>query len=218
MRYLSEQELAALFDVQGVFYNQNGMQCRRFLDIKRKNVNIDKNDLSVVMMNPGNSSPKNIDEKTCTDYLNKFVEANPDKTQFQIMRVMENCGFNYAKIINLSDVRCTSSDEFYKMHGDDQRNIEYSIFSESNKHHIKTYLNPQSLFIYAWGVDTKLQCLAEQALRVLNSNEFWGEKINNTGIPHPDRDYSYYHPLPKNNDEQIEWVKKITEKTSALKL
>src|SRR5690554_6743756 len=93
------------FEVTAYFYNSNNFKFRRYLEIKRKNYLDDKNDLNVIMMNPGSSKPKNIDEKVNFDFLNKFVVAHPDPTQFQIMKIMDNCNLNYAKIINLSDVR-----------------------------------------------------------------------------------------------------------------
>ena len=218
MRHLGEQDLEALFDAEGYFYNKDGFQFRKFLDIKRrcdttnKDVPIEKNDLSVVMMNPGSSRPRDVDENTCTDYLDKFVEAHPDATQYQIMRVMENCGYNYAKIVNLSDIRCADSDDFFRMLANELVNIDHSIFSEANRHHLKTNLNSQSLFILAWGVDIKLRGLAQQALGVLNSTDFWGESLKKIGIPHTKEVYAYYHPLPPNYNEQVEWVKKITAK------
>jgi hypothetical protein len=200
------------FNVQGFFYNQDDLKFRRFLEIKRKNVDTNENDLSVIMMNPGSSRPKNLNESIADSYFDKFVEAHPDSTQSQIMKIMDNCGFNYAKIVNLSDIRNTNSTNFYKMLDNELKNHEHSIFSEKNKHLIKDYLNPKSVFIFAWGVDKKLENLAKQALQVLI--DFFGNDICKVYLEHSNK-YGYYHPLPKTTKSQKEWVEKITNKINA---
>lgn len=80
------------------------------MNIKKKESELQVPDLMVVMMNPGNSKPIN-----GIDNYNKKTEVIPDQTQNQIMRIMINCGFEYARILNLSDARETSSSKFYQM-------------------------------------------------------------------------------------------------------
>ncbi len=72
----------------------------------------------VVMMNPGSSYPLNgID--------NNFLpsEAQPDITQKQIMRVMDAVGFDYARILNLSDLRTPDSGELYRFLKSDESSL-----------------------------------------------------------------------------------------------
>ena len=204
-QYLNN-EAEKIFNLQGFFYIQGELRFRRYLEIKRKNVILAKNDLSVIMMNPGSSKPKSIDENSFTDCFNKFIKAEPDTTLMQIMRVMENCNFNYAKIVNLSDVRTTKSTDFFKLLKSDlKNNIDHSIFFDPDKYDLKNYLNQQSVFIYAWGVDERLKKIARQALEVLYT--YGSKKI---GIPHSINQYGYYHPLPRGKEKQIKWVDTIT--------
>ncbi|WP_272689744.1 hypothetical protein [Providencia sp. PROV033] len=100
--------MSAKFEVTGLFYESNGFKLRKYLNIKRANITLDKPDLMVVMMNPGSSYPLDgID--------NNFFqsEAQPDTTQQQIMRVMDAVGFDYARILNLSDLRTPDSGQLY---------------------------------------------------------------------------------------------------------
>jgi len=129
------------FDILGYFYKQDNHVFRRFLEIKRKNFNNSENDLSVIMMNPGKSNFKYYKGNNSTDSFNKFVEATTDKTIEQILKIMEIKNFNYAKIVNLSDIRVTSSKIFYKMLKTELKNYDHSIFSEKNREYIKNYFN-----------------------------------------------------------------------------
>lgn len=203
------------FEVNGLFYNQGHLRFRKCLEIKRKGVELTENDLTVVMMNPGSSRPKDVDESIETEYLNRFVAAHPDATQSQIMRIMDNCNLNYAKIINLSDIRTTDSKRFYKMINNELKDVEHSIFLEKNRDFLKAYLNPDSIFLLAWGVDKHLTSLAKLAIEMLNS--LWKKEIIITGYKHSNNLYGYYHPLPKKNQDQKEWVDKVSNKISLIK-
>ena len=96
------------FEINGLFYENKNLLCRKYLDIKRNEAISNKSDLMVVMMNPGSSRPEDGNEKNII-----ASKAVPDKTQDQIMKVMNNCNFNYARILNLSDLREAKSKVFY---------------------------------------------------------------------------------------------------------
>ena len=96
------------FEINGLFYENKNLLCRKYLDIKRNEAISNKPDLMVVMMNPGSSRPEDGNEKNII-----ASKAVPDKTQDQIMKVMNNCNFNYARILNLSDLREAKSKVFY---------------------------------------------------------------------------------------------------------
>lgn len=196
------------FEVNAYFYNSTNLKFRRYLEIKRKTYLGKSNDLNVIMMNPGSSRPKDIDEKNNSKFLNKFVIAHPDPTQFQIMKVMENCNLNYAKIINLSDVRNGSSNEFYKLLNNELKDLYHSIFHDSNEEHLKEYLNFESNFILGWGVNSKLNNLAKNALDKIEKLREQKTKI--FGIKHPNNQFGYYHPLPRTAKQQTDWVEQIT--------
>jgi hypothetical protein len=73
------------FKITGLFYKVKGFKFRKYLNIKKTYSERKKPDLMVVMMNPGSSRPLDGNEN-----INIEVEAIPDNTQDQIMRVMEN--------------------------------------------------------------------------------------------------------------------------------
>ena len=221
---MENYEIIGKFDVQGYFYKHDNLIFRRFLEIKKKTIDIKENDLSMIMMNPGSSKPKNIidenDIKSWDGYLDKFVEAQPDETQIQIMKIMENCKFNYAKIINLSDIRIAKSDFFYLMLekclsgncllGNCSKKYDHSIFSEKNRRFLENYLSAKSIFILAWGVDKILNDLSKQALTVLE--EMYGKNIKKIGNRHEKIKNGYYHPFPPRESEQIKWFNEISNK------
>jgi len=210
------------FSVQGFFYKTDALVFRKYLEIRRIGVDSTENDLNVIMMNPGSSKPRNmIYKKGCfadfADFadFDKLVDAEPDSTIVQIMRVMENCGLDYAKIVNLSNIRARSLEVFLEMLKNVLRRIDHSVFTEEGKPFLKDYLNPKAVFIFAWGVDRGLQGLAKQAIEILNS--LWGKTIEAIGIKHSKNKYGYYHPLPWLEAKRIEWVNKITEQIMSQK-
>ena len=77
------------FEYKALFYNDDKYKYRRYLEIKHKEYR-GESDLTVVMMNPGSSKPKDIDETNTSEFLNKFVEVHPDPTQYQIRKIMDH--------------------------------------------------------------------------------------------------------------------------------
>lgn len=195
------------FEVKGYFYNVDKLKFRRYLEIKKIGTKKNKNDISIIMMNPGSSEPKNIDEDKNSDFLDRFVIAHPDPTQNQIMEVMENCGFEYAKIINLSDVRNGNSKLFYELLDKDLKGKVHSIFS--NEDCIKGYLNPNSAFLFAWGVNHKLKELSQNALNQIE--KLFGKDLKIHGLKHSKNSVGYYHPFPRTKTAQDNWVINITK-------
>ncbi len=186
------------FHITGLFYEIDGLKCRKFLNIKKKLSKLNSPDLMVIMMNPGKSKP--VDG---VDNGNKETETIPDKTQSQIMRVMNNCGFNFARILNLSDVRKTPAKEFYKMLPKLKANkIPHSIFDSDRNEDFNHLFVRNIPTIYAWGVD---DCLTDLAQVVIDKI-----KIEHPiGLRKAETKLAFYHPLPRNTYQQKEWVKKI---------
>jgi hypothetical protein len=188
------------FKVTGLFYEVNGYKFRKFLNIRKDNSESKIPDLIVVMMNPGSSRPINGIENDTIE-----TDAIPDNTQKQIMRVMENCGFHYTRILNLSDLREPKSSVFYtKIDELDQKNIPHSIFDEKRKNDFETLFVKNVPVIFAWGVNKNLKILAQKAIKRITTNNSIGLKKN--GV-----DFAYYHPLPQIYQKQKEWVENITE-------
>jgi len=188
------------FQITGLFYESNGYKFRKVMNIKKIESKLKVPDLMVVMMNPGKSRPIN-----GIDNSDVESEAIPDTTQSKIMEVMLNCGFEYSRILNLSDARETSSGKFYQMIPVfDKENIAHSIFDKRRKNDFEKYFIKGVKTIFAWGVDNSLTELAKNAInRIGNENSFG---IKKTGM-----EYAYYHPLPPNYYKQKEWVEKLTE-------
>ncbi len=87
-----EDNLDTKFEVTGHFYELCGYKFRKYLDIKCSETSKTKPELMVVMMNPGSSYPLDgIDNNSVPS------QAVPDKTQYQIMKVMNNVSIDYAR-------------------------------------------------------------------------------------------------------------------------
>ena len=194
------KELREQFNITGLFYKNGGFSFRKYLNIKLKTSSKTIPDLMLVMMNPGSSKPLN--EK---DNFNKETPTIPDNTQDQIMQVMLQCGFEYARILNLSDKRESKSGEFYKnIDTLDKKGIAHSIFDDRRIDDFEDLFVKDIPVIFAWGVSSKLRGLARQAVeRIGNENIF--------GIKKVDYDWAYYHPLPRIYKDRIKWVDDIVE-------
>lgn len=186
------------FEITGLFYENKNLLCRKYLDIKRNEKITDKPDLMVVMMNPGSSRPEDGNEKNII-----ASKAVPDKTQDQIMKVMNNCNFNYARILNLSDLREAKSKAFYSKF-EELKKIPHSIFNDDRIGDFETLFVKGVPVIFAWGVDTKLVSLATKAIERINEAKPFGLLKEGTAV-------SYYHPLPQNYHEQEKWCEDITK-------
>ena len=188
------------FQVSGLFYQENGYKFRKFLNIVKYGSDKIKPDLMVVMMNPGSSKPKDGNENS------KFeTRAIPDNTQDQIMRVMENCDFEFARILNLSDLREPRSSVFYKkIEQLEKQKLSHSIFDVKRKADYEALFEKGIPVIYAWGVNKKLSELARMASKRIGEIHPIG--LNKKGV-----NYAYYHPLPQNYTKQKEWAEMITE-------
>jgi hypothetical protein len=185
------------FQITGLFYEHQSYKFRKYLNIKLKVSQKKVPDLMVIMMNPGSSKP--LDENT----TNSETETKPDNTQDQIMRIMLKSGFEFSRILNLSDLREGKSKNFFpKILEMEQKEIKHSIFDENR---IKDF---ESLFIsgvpvfYAWGVNDRLKVLAMKAMERIG-------KIVPIGFKSEGDDWGYYHPLPPSSIKQEKWVKNV---------
>jgi hypothetical protein len=190
--------LSTKFKVTGLFYAASGYKFRKYLDIKRLGTSQNKPDLMVVMMNPGSSFPLDGLDNNSTP-----SEAEPDTTQQQIMKVMDATSFDYASILNLSDLRTPDSSKLYNFIKSKESNaVEHSIFSANRKAELNQLFVKRIPVIFGWGVNSVLVPLAKQAMESLCIN-------NPFGILKPNTKYSYYHPLPRIYVKQLEWVQHV---------
>jgi hypothetical protein len=197
--YTSGTGMVKKFEVSGHFYEQSGLKCRRYLDIQRAGGGLSQPDLMVVMMNPGSSYP--LDGITNNTTASK---AHPDRTQDQIMKVMNNTGFSFARVLNLSDVRQPSSSEFYRfLKSSNTNSITHSIFHQAREEEFSKLFCRGVPVIYGWGVNSSLEGLAKEAIHRISEEHPIG--IRKNGV-----EWAYYHPLPRIHTKQIEWVKTIS--------
>jgi len=186
------------FEINGLFYENKNLLCRKYLDIRRNGTITDKPDLMVVMMNPGSSRPEDGNEKNTI-----ASKAVPDKTQDQIMKVMNNCNFNYARILNLSDLREAKSKVFYSKL-EELKKIPHSIFNDDRINDFERLFIKGIPVIFAWGVNKKLEALAIKAIERINEPRPFGLLKEGTTS-------AYYHPLPQNYHEQERWCEEISK-------
>ena len=188
------------FQIRGCFYRLEGTPCRKYLDIQRKGKYLATPDLVVVMMNPGSSKPLNGRYE-----LNRATAAKPDRTQIQIMRVMDNCGFDFCRIFNLTDIQETKSKTLMEILSKPRtKNLPHSIFDPRRRDDFDDLFPQNTMTLLAWGVHDALNDLAQQAIKKVGTKKIVGlTKANN--------DLAYYHPLPPSFYKQQQWVSKISK-------
>lgn len=193
-----------LFTITGLFYEIGEYRFRKFLHLRKKGTDQKLPDLNVVMMNPGSSRPLDGNAGSGVE-----TETMPDNTQYQIMRVMLNCGLTHARIFNLSDLRESRSSVFYLKAAElESRGVPHSIFMPERRDDFQLLFDREIPVIFAWGVSEKLKHLAELAIERIGRP---GIGVRKHGVPH-----AYYHPLPQNAHKQKDWVETISGMLSAV--
>lgn len=116
---------------------------------------------------------------------------------------MKKCNFEYARILNLSDLCDPKSNSFYlKLKNINKKTVKHSIFHHKRNKEFTELFENNATIIVAWGVNEALQSLAELALKKLENNKFKGNKKQEI-------EWAYYHPLPRTKDKQKEWLNNI---------
>lgn len=190
-------KLFDLFESTALYYNN--VNCRRYLQIKRKATHITSPDLLIVMMNPGSAKC----EQPEIDDIE--IPVNITNTQRRLMKVMYETGYEFARIINLLDIRQKDSQVFYRILKDPQHQLPLSIFDDPEL--FARYVPQNVPIIIAWGTSHHIKTYAELALEKLK-----GRKI--IGLSKTDNDYAYYHPLVRNPGSKwtAEIIKQLGEK------
>lgn len=187
------------FKITGLYYEEQGFKFRKYLDIKTINSGSKIPDLMVIMMNPGSSRPVDGIENNTQESL-----AIPDNTQSQIMKVMLNRNLQYARILNLSDLREAKSDIFYNKIIDLQnKGISHSIFDIKRQDDFNQLWVKNVPVIFGWGVSVNLKPLALIAIAACKAS-------NPYGILKATTNWAYYHPLPPIHKKQIEWIEIVS--------
>jgi hypothetical protein len=193
------------FKISGHFYEIYGLKCRRYLEIKRVGSNLSQPDIMVVMMNPGSSCPENRIDNNIDQ-----SKAHPDRTLNKIMAVMNKTNFNFARVLNLSDVRQPNSTKFYEfLNSSSANSIPHSIFHPLRREEFSTLFRQGVPVIYGWGVNSNLEGLAREAIELISEKNPIGIRKNGT-------EWAYYHPLRRTTTEHDDWVKTVTSLLSPL--
>lgn len=187
------------FVVTGLFYQNSGYKWVNHFDIKRRGTVKEHPELMVVLMNPGSSYPLDGIENNSV-----AAEVHPDMTQQQIMRVMQAVGLEYARILNLSDLRTADSNALHQfLLSEASKTVAHSIFLTRRKAELDQLWVKEVPVIFAWGVNPALEPLANLAVAALAVDHPIGLLKPNTGC-------AYYHPLPRVQAKQRAWVEQIS--------
>lgn len=215
MKFKYAKELKKIFCVTGSYYKLQAPDgiyaCRNLLEIKRSNSS-EECDLLVIMMNPGSSRPKEagiaeevLSAEDVASISNiKSVEAKPDPTQYQIMRIMLEFDYSHAKVLNLFDIRNTSSSDFLSKKWPD----ETSIFSEVRAIELQKYLREKIPVILACGKVNQIQDKVNAVERALKNSLATVYFVKAEG--------GYYrHPSPPNQKLKQKWLDDLSNSISA---
>jgi len=227
-RFIPASELKEKYDVFGHFYSvqiapNTVIECRSVLEIV-ENANVPMNmaglsqrkpDAIFVMMNPGSSRPlievnNLIDPDSIHELPISLVPAKPDTTQYQLMRLMHHCEWRHVRVLNLSDLRCSKSGEFFKrfklLEGEASFD-SHSIFSSRRKDELVLKLTKYHdiPLVRAWGVSSELDPLIERCTSKLT------KKRSIMGLVKVGTKNKFLHPLPSLQVQKLLWVDRMVK-------
>ena len=210
--FLTARQLRERFAAFGHFYelplDAGAVRCRSVLELlsHARAAACDPSrrglpDAVFVMMNPGSSRPLHgggWDGGAPGSDPKRVVLAQPDNTQYQVMRVMDRMGWEHVRVINLSDLHESRSSKFVCCYpGLDHA---HSIFAVGRRSELAQELQRQdgAPLVLAWGVHPRLAPLIAQALQLL-------QKAGSCfGVQRPDAmGGGYFHLLPQRQDYKV---------------
>ena len=226
-RFIPADQLKRDFDVLGHFYSikfapNNIVDCRSVLEIvttgsvpeDTATVSDRKPDAVFVMMNPGSSKPlvavdNHVHAEAIHDLPISLVPTKPDTTQYQVMRLMHYCEWRHVRVLNLSDLRCSKSNAFFKQYKALEVNgfDSHSIFSKRREQELNSKLKRHKAVpvIRAWGVSTELDLLIERCTSSL------GKRKTINGLLKEGMENKYLHPLPSLQSQKLLWVDRMVQ-------
>jgi hypothetical protein len=216
--FVPASTLKQSYRVVGHFYalkvpGADPVRCRSILEISSTGSNERAAaDAVFVMMNPGSSRPVEEADRVLELECGRawetalgLVPTVPDTTQYQVMRVMHNSGWDRVRVINLSDLREPKSGTFIKCYQrlEEQAGCKgHSVFAATRSKELQGHLarKPGGPIVCAWGVSDHLNPLIQQALKAL------GTEAGLTGLPKRGCPGKYFHPLPTLQVQKERWV------------
>ncbi len=186
------------YQVSALFYkNAAGQDCRKYLDIKEIGINADKPELVVVMLNPGSCGEHDL------IVYDKEIPVKADATLYRVQGFMREQGLKWARVLNLSDIREKSSQQFFRMLGPigDGQIPEHSLFHPYRAEELNNYVPGKTPFLFAWGLDARCRKLATSVVA----------RIKEHGYPIVNEQGPHYHPLVWPTDTIPVWQKTANE-------
>lgn len=226
VRFIPARTLKPDYGVFGHFYTvevspQTVIECRSVLElVAQSDVPSELSRLSqrqpdavIIMMNPGSSRPLvTVENRVSRTAIHKLpislVPTWPDTTQYQVMRVMHYCGWRHVRVLNLSDLRCAQSTEFFQnfQRLEAESAFEtHSVFARerTDELHAKLTRHTSIPVIRAWGVSPRLDPLIDRCTQRLARNRLI------YGLPKPGTINKYLHPLPSLQSQKLRWVNRM---------
>lgn len=215
-----------LFEVTGVFYRRDGVPFRACLDIAQRGASegctSHRAGVVIVMMNPGSS--KALDETGQAIPPEKYPEvadsasiadvcampARPDRTQYQIMRLMLLNRWMRVRVVNVSDFLEKDS---LRAHSRIRYGLPdgHSIFDVSRRHELDQRLREAcEHVVFAWG---KCPTMSSFGRFVAEAQSYFAAKGSHChGVEIGDRadSRSFMHPNQRGEGAH-RWVETIQE-------
>ena len=167
-------------------------------------------DLLVIMMNPGASKP--LGTLWDGDAPAGLVAAQPDRTQYQIMRLLRaaqalGLGWRHARVFNLSDLRTPKSAEMIAKLSLYGGRDSHSLFSDVRRAECQRWFGSHATpVLCAWGLHPGLSGLAARALKAAAGHALIG--LSEDGL-------RYRHPLPQTQNLQHQWLRAMADQIAA---
>ena len=171
-------------------------------------------DLVFVLLNPGSCRPGDMDDVFPLykpDEMSDFGQLSrvtPDRTQIQLMRLLDMLELNHGRLLNLSDIRESCSLRFTKtLRSLKSRHREnaHSIFGKPRKGIFRACLDSRlGVAVVGWGAHCVCPELANRCLE-----ELARQGIRIVGKAHPCNRNGYYHPLARHQVARDRWLSEI---------
>jgi hypothetical protein len=126
------------------------------------------------------------------------------------MRLMRYCEWRHVRVLNLSDLRCAKSIEFFKQFKrleEDASFDSHSIFSMRRRIELGLKLTKHATIpvILAWGVSVALDTLIERCTSSLSKHK------TVMGLMKKGTTDKYLHPLPSLQKQKLRWIDRMVE-------
>jgi hypothetical protein len=232
-RFIPASNLKDGFAVFGHFYSvqvapKKLVECRSVFEIveadqapaKPSALSDREPDAVFIMMNPGSSRPLvEVENRIRAGAIHKLqvslVPTKPDTTQYQVMRIMRHCRWRHVRVLNLSDLRCPRSGEFFKQFSRLEEDFSFdahSVFSDRRTDELASKLTrfADTPVVLAWGLSSALDPLIDRCLSSLPT------KMKTIGLVKEGTPNKYLHPLPSLQRQKVKWLNQMLNQCKGL--